>query len=527
MAVMTGPHERTTRLVMVVAVATVVGLVAGMAVTAAGAQSAAAEPPPELVILARSDNPADALAAGPVGGVLGAPVLLTPASSLHPAAADAIRSIDPDLVIIAGGPVALSAEVELAVINLGYPTQRAAGGDRHETAAIVAGLLAEYSAGRPVLTGAPVTDEVIPGLNAARLGGKQAGDFLGRNEKAADAEQLDGKDSAAFAGTGHDHLGQTWTGSGSGLNVHAAVPGVHEAAIAGVNTDTSGTTSSRVGIYGEATGADDHMPDPGYPAQPAGVLGRVPTADGFGVFGTSGDVDGLWQPVGNVGVAGVGQSRGMYASGSLSYGIYATSLNWYGIYGRTSRTDHNYGLYTPDNLYARNVTSSSGTFATVMQNDGSTALEPGDVVVFSGLGDAPAEDAGSVAAVTRTSSLGDPAVAGVVLSRFDPAAAAIAPDDPEAGTVGNPTPDGPVSPGSYLLVVVAGPAQVNATAEEVAALTPGDLVTPGGQPGHATALARVAPEIQAADTAGAAVLGKVLGRADGRPDRLWVYVGPH
>jgi hypothetical protein len=160
---------RLVRAALAVVIA-VAGVLAGVAVTTATAQSAS-KSLPRIVILARSDNPADALAAGPVGGVLGAPVLLTPSDRLHVRAAEALDSFAPDLVVLAGGEAALSQTVERAVADLGFESQRVAGRDRHETAALISALLMEMGAGRPVVTGAPVTDQVIPGLNAELLQG--------------------------------------------------------------------------------------------------------------------------------------------------------------------------------------------------------------------------------------------------------------------------------------------------------------------------------------------------------------------
>lgn len=161
---------------------TVIVIVAALAIVAPGAGSAQDGPsaPPEIVVLARSDNPADALGAGPVAGILGAPVLVTLPSRLVDVAADALQAHDPDLVVLAGGEAALSAQVEADVEALGYPTRRAAGNDRFETATLLAALLTEYNTGRPVLTGAPVTDQVIRGLNAELLQGLTPDDLRGQ-----------------------------------------------------------------------------------------------------------------------------------------------------------------------------------------------------------------------------------------------------------------------------------------------------------------------------------------------------------
>ena len=169
--------------VRVVAVVVVVAVVAGLWMVVPGVAQDDASPPPELVVLARSDNPADALGAGPVAAILGAPVLVTVGSRLLPVTAAAIEAIDPELVVLAGGEAALSAQVEQDVAALGYATRRAAGADRHETAALLAGLLAEYQTGRPVLTGVAVTDAVIPGLNAEQLGGMSLAQVLDEIEE--------------------------------------------------------------------------------------------------------------------------------------------------------------------------------------------------------------------------------------------------------------------------------------------------------------------------------------------------------
>lgn len=108
------------------------------------AQAEPAEDVPEVVVLARSDELADALTAGPMAGRLGAPVLVTPQDQLLDVTADALRDADPDVVILAGGTGALSEAVEDAVNSLGYATRRVSGSDRHETAVLVTAALEEY-----------------------------------------------------------------------------------------------------------------------------------------------------------------------------------------------------------------------------------------------------------------------------------------------------------------------------------------------------------------------------------------------
>jgi putative cell wall-binding protein len=87
----------------------------------------------EVVVVATGTNFPDALAAGAVATALGGPVLLTPTDSLHPDVADEITRLDPDLIIVAGGPAAVSNDVlnQLSAIK---PTVRVSGADRYATA---------------------------------------------------------------------------------------------------------------------------------------------------------------------------------------------------------------------------------------------------------------------------------------------------------------------------------------------------------------------------------------------------------
>src|SRR5687768_2503675 len=75
-----------------------------------------AEPLPRIAFLARADDPVDALAAGAVAGALGSIVLLTDTDALSPAAAQGLADFAPDLVVIAGGTDAVSAEVEAELV---------------------------------------------------------------------------------------------------------------------------------------------------------------------------------------------------------------------------------------------------------------------------------------------------------------------------------------------------------------------------------------------------------------------------
>jgi putative cell wall-binding protein len=65
-----------------------------------------------VAFLATVDTFPDALATGPVAAALGGPVLLTDPTSLSAATATELKRLDPDRVVILGGPGAIGAGIE-------------------------------------------------------------------------------------------------------------------------------------------------------------------------------------------------------------------------------------------------------------------------------------------------------------------------------------------------------------------------------------------------------------------------------
>jgi hypothetical protein len=178
-----------------------------IAVTTAGVAIAAGTgtvtPPPRIAFVARSDLYPDALAAGPIAGRLGAPLFITAPTTLVPSVEQGLKDYAPELVIIAGDTTAISAGVELAIeaaLNLAPDKViRAAGATRHETAVALVELIGQY--------------------NPA---------FLPVDATAADADLLDGLDSAAFQQAGRAPAallqGETLIGL-YGLDVHTPAGG--------------------------------------------------------------------------------------------------------------------------------------------------------------------------------------------------------------------------------------------------------------------------------------------------------------
>jgi collagen triple helix repeat protein/putative cell wall binding repeat protein len=134
--------SRSTRIGVVAA--TVCALAA-----AGGVATAASGPAPAKGYVFLADPGVDASIAAGTAGKVGAPVLITNKSSLPSASANAIKRLRPKLVVIVGGPTAISSGVEKAVRKLA-PAKRIYGPTGSDTAA----ALAVYAASLPGLPGA-------------------------------------------------------------------------------------------------------------------------------------------------------------------------------------------------------------------------------------------------------------------------------------------------------------------------------------------------------------------------------------
>lgn len=273
----------------------------------------------------------------------------------------------------------------------------------------------------------------------------------------------------------------------------------------------------------------------------------VTSVGGYGVYaqsatnqavrGEAGNVTGIPQPLGAVGVVGIGANRGTYGSSSSGVGLYGVSTANYGVWGqstefrgvtgRTSRTDNNYGLYTPDNLYAANATVA-GTLTQVMQVSGDAPVAPGDVVVFSGIDRGHAVLDGPMIQVRRADRVHSTAVAGVVQSRFNleavnPALGSPDGDDLAAPAAVEVTPAGDAAPGEYVLVVVQGPALVRTAQLGGETIMAGDLLAVGtaeGAAGRAPLLSANGVETAVPGT----VFAKALESPTTEDGLIYVYV---
>ena len=278
----------------------------------------------------------------------------------------------------------------------------------------------------------------------------------------------------------------------------------------GSSAGVSGHSTTSYGVYGESDSASENA---------ARVWGYKGSGDGTAVRGLK---------YGGGGIAVYGTNWGNKGSGVAGkstnwVGVWGESEHYNGVWGETSRTDHNYGFYTPDNLYSLNY-HLSGAVMQVVQNGGRESLEPGDVVVFSGIA-SPLEEGGEpIIQVAKATAANSTAVAGVVYSQFNIGAVTgeRLPEGQSSGASLAVTLDGPVAPGGYLLVVVQGPVQVKVSALS-GIIKPGELLASAGQAGTASKAAQVQTEAGAMAIPGT-VLGKALETLEAGQELIYIYV---
>ncbi|GEM_PF-6739940 len=114
--------------------------------TAAAISKAGWEGGADVVILARGDDFADALAGVPLAHLHGAPVLLTRPNSLPEATLAEIQRLGASSIYILGGTKAVSAEIAKQLTDIGLEVIRISGKDRYNTAAAIANVLAPEGA---------------------------------------------------------------------------------------------------------------------------------------------------------------------------------------------------------------------------------------------------------------------------------------------------------------------------------------------------------------------------------------------
>jgi putative cell wall-binding protein len=137
----------------------------------------------QTAFVARGDEFADALAVSSAAYYNRFPILLTRPDALPPVTEQALTALDIETAIVAGGPGAVSAEVQAAVdtrlaANGGAPSERWAGPTRYETAeAVASGSCDRYWAG-PGYVGLAVGDNFPDALAGGAGAGIEFGVLL-------------------------------------------------------------------------------------------------------------------------------------------------------------------------------------------------------------------------------------------------------------------------------------------------------------------------------------------------------------
>ncbi|WP_421381724.1 cell wall-binding repeat-containing protein [Bacillus salacetis] len=90
--------------------------------------------PEKAVVMARADDPADALAASSLSGVKDSPILLTYPNSIDTSVLNELQRLGAEKVYLLGGTAAISSTVQSTLSSKGYKVQRIAGANRYETA---------------------------------------------------------------------------------------------------------------------------------------------------------------------------------------------------------------------------------------------------------------------------------------------------------------------------------------------------------------------------------------------------------
>ena len=123
------------------------------------------------VVLGRADVFADALPGTPLAVAVDGPILINPSTALDDRVTEEIGRVLPDdgTIYLLGGVLAISAEVEVALGDLGYDVIRAGGLDRIETAVEVARAIGEPT-NLLVTTGYDFPDALSAGAAAAATG---------------------------------------------------------------------------------------------------------------------------------------------------------------------------------------------------------------------------------------------------------------------------------------------------------------------------------------------------------------------
>jgi hypothetical protein len=287
----------------------------------------------------------------------------------------------------------------------------------------------------------------------------------------------------------------------------------------GIRVNTSGTDHYDYGAYITSAG--------GY-----GVFAQSEMNQG--VRGEAGDVSSVIEPLGPVGVVGLGANRGVYGASDMgtgvfgrsgsNYGGYFYSNGWRALYASSpagqfagyfvnrGASVNEPGIYVDGTIVATG--SKAGYVVDVMLNAGSEPLESGDVVAVVGVDD-PVLGEIPVMRVVKASAGNAGAVVGVVDQHF-------VFDEVDGELVARPqggaarlASGSAVQPGEYLSVVTLGAFKAIKVDASLEAVQPGDLLTSSPNAGYA---------MRAGEPLPGTIIGKALESLESGQGAIAVYV---
>ncbi len=298
------------------------------------------------------------------------------------------------------------------------------------------------------------------------------------------------------------------------------------------------TSDGGYGLRVESNG-DDHYDHGAYISSDAGYAVYAQSAANQALRGEAGDITGISQPLGTVGVAGIGANRGVYGASNNGVGVYGTTdTNYAGYFysdgyrGLYASSPPGYfagyftnrggsgqpGLYVNGTLNVNGSITATGSKAgyvvDISLNAGPEALEAGDLVAVVGVDD-PVVGAIPVMRVVKATADNAAAVVGVVDQRF-------VVEEENGERLARPAEALPqnaagnaIQAEEYLSVVTLGAFMHIKVDAAYGPIQPGDLLTPSPNPGHA---------MRASDASPGTIVGKALESWDSGQGAIAVYV---
>lgn len=176
----------------------VIALVVSVAWVGAASRVSAGSSTP-VVYVATGENFPDALGAGPAAAIVKGPILLVSQNSIPGETAAELTRLSPDKIIIVGGTAVVSPSVESGLAAYAGTVERIAGSNRYDTAARLSAATFPITA-----SGGGGDADTLDGKDSTAFavsGHDHDADYLAVAGKAVDADKLDGKDSTEFLTT--------------------------------------------------------------------------------------------------------------------------------------------------------------------------------------------------------------------------------------------------------------------------------------------------------------------------------------